>query len=587
MSNIAIYNPSAVVPNQVTQYLISVNTPDYDSESNKIVDPDLTGLTGIQMQYWKAVGSGLTGMDSSEIATVDNSLLPSVRDGRKEYLKDRVEEFLSEQGYPNGERNSLNEMYSEGIVIRPNQQQYISSYIDWVRAVNQDLSDKMDLIDQENSITGIEGIDLDEAPLISSKPLVSSVTGLNVSDDLTLNSFLNSNAAVTGMSGDTGIVGPYYLIELLNHRKELYNDTENPLYTEGHTPILGPSGMMATANSRVSNLETIHFKLGWHNQEVVRSEFSRPRDMLVYYGWLNSFNYSVNGWSNENVAQDMAKYRLIVFGDGVQNPGHGDYANTQVIISRIKAINPLTLIFGYVSSNQTLVDFQTKSDQWNTLGVHGIFLDESGYDFGVDRSAQNARLDYVHGLTSANLAFMNAWNTDHLLGIANDASYPNATYNPSLIASNLTQDDWILMESFPINTSAYVANNGYETGSDWVSRAVKFQALRATYGVNFAGVGIIANGDASASNLFNFGYISGLMWSLEAFGTSDASYGSSSATVDYLARPETWKLGKIWNLNATVFQDNGDADVYHRYLECSKLSLDFSTSAQVSTITLF
>src|SRR5207249_2405087 len=108
---------------------------------------------------------------------------------------------------------------------------------------------------------------------------------------------------------------------------------------------------------------------------------------MVYYGWLNSFNSATNGWNNENVAQDLKDYDILVLGDGIQDPAHGDFANTQVILARVKVLNPNILLFGYDSKAQTLSVFQTKATQWNSLGVNGIFMDEAGYDFGSSTSS--------------------------------------------------------------------------------------------------------------------------------------------------------------------------------------------------------
>jgi hypothetical protein len=133
--------------------------------------------------------------------------------------------------------------------------------------------------------------------------------------------------------------------------------------------------------------------------DALEGSFQYPKDILIYYGYLNSFNSGVNAWVNEAVAQDFSKYRIIVFGDEVEVPTHPDYANTQIIIPRIKALNPSCLIFGYIAANQVLANFKTKTDQWNTLQIHGIMMDMSGYDFGVTRAQFNVMLDYIHGKT--------------------------------------------------------------------------------------------------------------------------------------------------------------------------------------------
>ena len=157
-------------------------------------------------------------------------------------------------------------------------------------------------------------------------------------------------------------------------------------------------------------------------------------NLLIYYGWLNSFNSAANGWDNEKVAQELSRYDVLAFGDGLADSGHGDYANTKVIIPRIKALNPSAKIFGYVTTNQALTAFKDKTDDWmdnSDFGsdVDGVFMDESGYDFGKTRSEFNDRVDYVHGKhSSTGLCFANAWKPDHVLGTVNDPSYPNSTF---------------------------------------------------------------------------------------------------------------------------------------------------------------
>ena len=466
--------------------------------------------------------------------------------------------------------------------------------------------------------------------------------------------FIDENAWV--VDGPSGMEGPFEVMQGLVNRRELYNDSENPLYVaSGFTPILGSSGWGEDHANRVNNLETIHGKLGWHNQEVIKSIFSRPKDLLIYYGWTNSFNSGTNGWDNELVAQDMAKYGLVVLADGLEelydsgthtgsdnasvltdstkswttdehvgkmlvnvtdgsvgsitantattitasltggtdndwDAGdeyeirHADYISMSMIVTRIKELNPNSLVFGYVSIDQEISPFQSKVDEWDAVGVHGIFLDEAGYDFGRTRTEFNVRVDYVHGSTNSNICFVNAWNMDHIIGTANDTSYPNATYNAGVVESNLTQNDWYLLESFPVNTLVYTGTSGYEGASEWLARGVKAVNHRANYGINIASVGIIANGNGSAQDLFDFQFVSSLMFSLDAVGTSDDYYGSSSATVTFWTRPDITKLGNLWDLSPTVVQDDGDSDVFWRYVDFGRLALDFSSSAEDSTV---
>lgn len=405
-----------------------------------------------------------------------------------------------------------------------------------------------------------------------------------------LDEFLDENAEVTEVIDSTStITGAFLIMQTLINRREIYNDLENPLYKPDVTPIVGTGGHLQDHANRINNLETIHGKLGWHNQEILEARFQRPDDLLIYYGWMNSFNSGDNGWNNENVAQDMAKYNLLVFGDGTQDPDHGDYSNTTTIIARIKDLNPRAKIFGYVTTNQSLANFQTKADQWDDLEIDGIFFDESGYDYGTvgtnGREAFNTKVEYVHDLTYANLCFVNAWNMDHIIGTANDGSYPNSTWNPNEVESSLTNSDYYLLESFAVNSVAYT--NDYEAVSDWSTRGSKAIGHRATYGINLVGSCVIENGHASGSDLFQFAFISALMWSLDGFGSSDQNYGASSAAVDYWSRPDVTGVGRVYTLNASVQNDVNDSDVYLRFLDFAKLLLDFSSGAQTSSITKY
>jgi len=303
----------------------------------------------------------------------------------------------------------------------------------------------------------------------------------------------------------------------------------------------------------------------------------KPKNLLVYYGWLNSFNSAVNGWNNEKVAQELSKYHLLVFGDGIQSSGHGDYSNTTTIIARIKELNPNAQIFGYVTVNQTFANLKTKVDEWATLGIHGIFMDEAGYDYGTSatngREAFNDKVDYIH--SKEMICFANAWKAQYILGTENDASYPNTTWNPNLVESNLSEDDWCLMESFAIKS-----DKSYESASQWASRGDEWNEYAATYGIKLAGNSVINDSDANGQDKFDFIYVSACLWALDAVGSSHDNYGASSATSKFWDRPDV-DVGEIKTENPVV-EDDGNK--YLRYFEYGRMILDFTSSSEDSTI---
>ncbi len=565
----------------------SVNTPNY-SDATWIINPDLTGVVGVAKRYWKIDGTDVSEMNQAEKDATDAVILPDERAKQNTLLQSQGEQFVLGRGYSEGIQHAFNAMYSDGNRIRPVRGTYIQDYVNFVTAVNTEVTDKQNQVNDMTNIDAIHDVTVDTSSLIPQDPSLTMLGAIDSTDTTSLENFLDARAVVVDAS--SGISGPYYLMQMLAHRREIYNDSTNPIYLSDHTSILGDGGYLEEHAERILNLEVIHGKLGWHNQEVIGATYQRPKDLLIYYGYPNSFNSGVNGWNNENVAQDMAKYNLVILGDGVAAPSHPDFANTQVIIPRVKALNCTTKVFGYVSADQAFGDYTTEVEQWGALAVDGIFMDEAGYDFGRTRAEFNTRVDYVHDRTASNICFANAWNTDNILGTTNDPSYPNSTYNDTSAESNLTNTDWILLESFPINTTSYTAStpDGYESRTDWKTRGDKMATLRNTYGVNFAGSSVINNANSDNTAMSEFSFISSMMYSLEAHGTSDTNYGASSATVNYYGRPDVSHMGVVYRLNCNVQQDVGDSDVYHKYVENGRFTLDFSDSNnQTSTITKY
>lgn len=307
----------------------------------------------------------------------------------------------------------------------------------------------------------------------------------------------------------------------------------------------------------------------------------KPANLLIYYGWLNSFNSAQNQWNNEKVAQDMAKYDLIVIGDGVQNPSHGDWANTQIIIPRIFALNSEIKLFGYVTANQDISVFKTLVDQWDNLGVDGIFIDEAGYDFGKKRTEINERLYHVKSKENSWICFVNAWNIDHVIGIEDDASYPNATFNPEGYESLLSEEDWYLLESFSVNTVSYPSK--YASKNDWYTRGTKAVQKREDYGINLAAANIINNDNSFGQSLYSFCHRAAQIFDLNAVGSSDIYYGASSAQVKFWERPKPQVI-KFKDTVPAVSIDQNNAEIYMRYMDRTKISIDFTSGSETSTV---
>ena len=318
-------------------------------------------------------------------------------------------------------------------------------------------------------------------------------------------------------------------------------------------------------------LDKLKQLLGRNNKTMA---YTKPSNLLIYYGWMSSFNSADNGWDNEKVAQDMARYELVVLGAGIQDSSHGDYSNSSVIIPRILELNPDCKVFGYISATETESNFESKVDDWKSIGVNGIFFDEAGYDYGTvatnGRAAINSKVDYVHG--EGMICFMNAWNIDHIIGTENDASYPNSTWNSPTKAAKLNSNDWYLLESFAVNTVAYTGD--LATASDMIARGEKATARRETYSLNLAAVNVVDNNDSTAQSLATFAFEAACMYAQDANGSSDEYYGASTAKSALYDRPEM-HLTDLFTASPAVEQV-GTTSVYLRYTKGGRLKLDFS-----------
>lgn len=382
----------------------------------------------------------------------------------------------------------------------------------------------------------------------------------------------------------TGVKSTAQFMNILTMMRELYNDPAGPIYDADHVPVLGSGGWAESHAARILSIETALAKGGWYTQASKEWAYQKPLGLLIYYGWPNAFNSAVNGWDNEKVAQEMSKYRLVVFGNGLELATHGDHTNLIAIVARIKALNPRTQIFGYATVNQTLSAFETQVDNWkDNIDVDGIFMDEAGYDYGKTRSEFNDCVDYVHDEDL--ICFANAWNMNHVLGTANDTSYPNTTYNSGEVESNLLQTDWYLMESLAVNTLSYTGDLAAK--ADFVTRVNQMTTLRATYGINVAGGNVILDTATNGQDLFDFAFIAGCIASLEAVGSSDEYYGSSSAKSKFWDRPDVSEIGRLWSIYPLLGSDANDADKVLRFLDFGKLTLDFSSGAIDSEVSKY
>lgn len=200
--------------------------------------------------------------------------------------------------------------------------------------------------------------------------------------------------------------------------------------------------------------------------EARAAAFRYPYEkVLLYYGYPIAIN---GAWSVEGAASAYAAYDIVIFGDEYQNPEHETYADTQAVMTRLQQLSPKTRMVGYVpigldpawpDSNLTMAQLKARVEQWISLGVSGIFLDEFGFDYYVTRARQNEIVGYCHdrGL----FVFANSWSTDYVFN-PNPITIdwiPGFAPNPEGVPPVINENDYYLYENLFYTTTRDEQNN--------------------------------------------------------------------------------------------------------------------------------
>lgn len=175
--------------------------------------------------------------------------------------------------------------------------------------------------------------------------------------------------------------------------------------------------------------------------------------VLLYYG----YPVAINGvWNVEDAVSIYRTYDVVVLGDTYQDPAHTVYEDTVAIIRRLAEVAPEVKVVGYVpigldksweDSNLTMDELKRRVNQWDDIGVHGIFLDEFGYDYSVTRERQNEIVTYCHDL--GKFVFANSWSIEYCFNPdPMEISWlPDFHPNPEGLPPVLNENDYYLYEN--------------------------------------------------------------------------------------------------------------------------------------------
>ena len=250
------------------------------------------------------------------------------------------------------------------------------------------------------------------------------------------------------------------------------------------------------------------------------STITAPLKLAIYYGWPSLVNDAAGDVAVASA--EFAQFDIVVLGDGLEHPTHGDHAKTTQIISTIETSG--TQVFGYIdmgisTQNLPIISATQYVDEWNAMGVTGIFWDDYGFDFGVDRARQTTLISYTHAQSLT--AFVNAWVPEDVFEMSDGITTP------------LKAGDWYLSESSPI------VNGAFQDLDFWWSKSQKLANYNTTFGINIAAVAMGSDGYTGWANQpeYRQSLWAAYLFGWQAFGWTNSQFSASGSSANEINSP--------------------------------------------------
>lgn len=272
---------------------------------------------------------------------------------------------------------------------------------------------------------------------------------------------------------------------------------------------------------------------------VYTTELLRPAASIkdipkapLYYCQYNGYPSLANssGGNTTLAANVFRQFDIIVLADTLVSTIHPDHTKTIDVMSKTKVLKPSVKFYGYIdigiiTHNYTDTQLKAYIDKWKAMGAYGVFGDDFGYDFGVNRERQNAFVQYAHSKGMSVIA--NSWNIEDALGGTD---------------SKLDSTDYYLLESF------LIAHGTYADLSTFKSRGDRAYYFMKTKKVGIISLNTLSQNNISASSnttdMYKQSFHGTAMYNFDAFQFTN-EYHSSNSQVFYFQHPIT-SYGTSW-----------------------------------------
>lgn len=165
----------ATVLNRTTkQLLASVNTPDFPTV-DWIINPDLSAVAGVPVEYWKIVGDVVSEMNQSEKDAVDAVLIVGEKQAKINEFSYTASRIVEDRYYAS-QMSVLSSMLAESYKnLQDNRAAYIKQFVDWGNSIANSLNAKITEINAKTTREAVANVVWDTTAIIAADPKITIV----------------------------------------------------------------------------------------------------------------------------------------------------------------------------------------------------------------------------------------------------------------------------------------------------------------------------------------------------------------------------------------------------------------------------
>lgn len=150
-------------------YRTSIHTPDYSTD-NWVINPDLSGLGGVDCKYWKVVGDAVVEMNQTEKDAVDAAELAAAKTQRKIDLRQEAIDYF-ETRYSSFVQDMFASLHLDAFETgKTNRRAYLATYWNWRAQAAAHINTQIESVDSQTTVADVNNVVINYTLLNTNDP---------------------------------------------------------------------------------------------------------------------------------------------------------------------------------------------------------------------------------------------------------------------------------------------------------------------------------------------------------------------------------------------------------------------------------